>query len=82
VAINLDPAEKALSIPIAGQRYTLSAPQLSSPTLLLNGTVVNIADDGTVPPISGQSVEAGLQRFAPRTITFITFKRANNTNCK
>jgi hypothetical protein len=82
LALNTDAQrEHALGIPLAGDRYTLTAPDLASPTVLLNGAELRAAEDGTVPEIKGQKVEAGVFQLAPASITFVTIASAGNKNC-
>jgi hypothetical protein len=74
-------AEQSLQSPISGDRYTLSASDLLSKTVLLNGGALKVAQDGTLPTIKGQAVKAGVLHFAPLTITFVTLPRAKNASC-
>jgi heparanase len=73
--------EYSLQSPVPGERYTLSAPDLLSSTVLLNGSGLKATTDGEVPMIKGQSVKQGVLRFAPLTINFITFSGARNAGC-
>jgi heparanase 1 len=82
LALNLDgKSAQTLSLPEAGVRYTLSAPELLSPTVLLNGAELKASADGTVPKLIGQPTKAGVIQLAPQTITFITLPKANNSSC-
>ena len=73
--------EHSLDVPVSGQRYTLSSPDLLSKTVLLNGAELKTAADGSVPGTPGQAFKAGTLRLAPLTITFLTMPSANNQNC-
>lgn len=80
--INLDKAaENSVNVPVSGERYTLSSPDLLSKTVLLNGAELKAAADGTVPQTKGQSFKAGALRFAPTTITILTMPAAHNPGC-
>jgi hypothetical protein len=80
--INLDKAaEASINVSVAGERYTLSAPDLSSKTVLLNRVELKAAADGTVPDTKGQPFTAGTVRFAPLTITILTMPAAHNPGC-
>jgi hypothetical protein len=82
LVLNTDPrAEQSLQSPVPGDRYTLSASDLLSKTVLLNGSPLKVAQDGTLPPIKGHAMQAGVLHFAPLTITFVTLPGAKNANC-
>jgi hypothetical protein len=82
LAVNTSNAEKTLEVPLAGVRYTLSAPELSSHAVQLNGIELKAASDGSLPEIKGQPVPAGIQRFPPYTVTCLTLNSAKNASCR
>jgi heparanase len=83
VVLNLGrTAEQTLQLPLAGDRYTLSASDLLSKTVSLNGVELKAGTDGTLPKITGSRFKAGAVRFAPSTITFIVLPNARNSNCR
>jgi heparanase 1 len=49
--------------------------------VLLNDSELKPTTDGDIPVIKGQPVKQGALRFAPQTITYITFPNARNTSC-
>lgn len=82
LVMNLDTQqEHALTIPFAAERYTLTAPDLTSTSVLLNGVALQAAADGTVPEIKGQKAEAGVLQLAPASITFLAVPSARNKSC-
>jgi hypothetical protein len=82
VVLNLDQgASHSLHVPVAGFRYTLSAPQLLSKSDMMNGRELKANADGTVPNMSGESFGIGDVRFEPATITFLVFLNARNSSC-
>lgn len=82
VILNLDQrASHAMHVPVAGFRYTLSAPQLLSKSVLLNGRELKANADGTVPDLSGESFGMGDVRLEPATITFFVLPKAKNSGC-
>jgi heparanase 1 len=82
VLLNLDSsAEQTLQIPISGDRYTLSAPDLLSKTVSLNGKQLQAAADGTLPDLPPTYFKPGSVRFAPMTITFLVLPDAKNSAC-
>ena len=75
-------AEYSLQSPGSGERYTLSAPDLLSNKVLLNGSELRVTGDGDAPIFKGQPVKQGILRFAPLTITFLTFPGVRNASCR
>jgi heparanase len=73
--------EYTLQSPVPGERYTLSAPDLLSNTVLLNGAELRVTADGDLPMMNGQAVKRGVLRFAPLTINFVTLPGAKNAGC-
>jgi hypothetical protein len=79
--LNIGKSPASIDIPIGGERYTLSSPELQSKTVLLNGVQLKAASDGTVPETRGQAFKAGTIRFEPLTITILTLPTAHNPGC-
>ena len=83
LVLNVDKSDAhSLTLPIGGQRYTLSAPDLLSKTVLLNGDELKVAADGKVPEYKGEGFKQGVVSFAPTTISVITMPNAGNASCK
>jgi hypothetical protein len=83
VALNTDTKDaKSLSIPVSGERYTLTATDLASDKVLLNGTALQAEKDGSLPAIQGKRIAAGALELAPESITFLTMPTARNASCK
>jgi hypothetical protein len=83
LATNTDTTrEQTIALPVAGERFTLTASDMTSTTVLLNGTELAAASDGSVPPIEGKRIEAGDLVLAPASITFVTLPAARNNNCR
>jgi hypothetical protein len=82
LAINLDKtAEASIKVPVGGDRYTLSAADLQSKTVLLNGKELKAGTDGTVPEITEQPFKAGAVRLPPLSSTFLTLPTVHNPAC-
>ena len=82
LVLNADKTSKAsLKLPVSGERYTLSSPDLFSTTVLLNGKELKAGAEGAVPSIEGRPTNAGVIPFAPLTITFLAFPSAGNSSC-
>jgi hypothetical protein len=83
LALNTDAAKaQTMTVPVAGERYSLTAPELTSATIMLNGTELRAAPDGSIPPIHGEHFDAGILRLAPASIAFLILPRAGNKNCE
>lgn len=74
--------ERALSLPVGGTQYTLSAPALTSKTTRLNGAELSAKPDGSLPALDGLPIKPGTMRLAPASITFVTLPTAGNASCK
>ncbi len=81
--LNVDKSNPhSFTLPIGGQRYTLSAQDLLSKTVFLNGQELRVAADGTVPEYKGDEFKRGVVSFAPTTISILTLPNAGNASCK
>jgi hypothetical protein len=72
---------QTVELPIAAQRYTLSAPQLESGRVQLNGRELALGRDDALPPLQGTPAPAGRLELAPASITFVAFADAGNRDC-
>jgi hypothetical protein len=72
---------RLLSIPVASQRYTLSAASsdLQTRHIRLNTRELTLDTDGRLPELSPVLSPAGEVSFAPATITFLAIATARNT---
>jgi hypothetical protein len=83
LVINNDKAaSRTLSIPVAGDRYTMSSSDLQSKTVQLNGAELHLGSGDELPVLAGIPIQAGNVEFAPATITFIAIPQAGNTACQ
>lgn len=82
LVLNTDKNEKrSIVLPAAAERYTLTADALASSTVSLNGTALQAAPDGSLPPINGGQVNAGSFNLDPESITFLVIPSAQNKSC-
>ena len=82
LAINTAKAKPArLRLPSRAEVYRLSAPDLSSDTVQLNGAALAITPDGQLPALSPRRAPKGAVTLAPATITFIALPSAGNPAC-
>jgi heparanase len=82
VAINLSRTDKAsLVLPTAAQRYTLSADELQSKTVKLNGRILAIQPGDRLPALTPVAAAKGPLGLAPASITFVAIPTASNKAC-
>jgi hypothetical protein len=74
-------SDALLNLPVAGERYRVSSPNLFSQTVLLNGREMRVGPDGTVPSMKGEPSKPGITKFPPLTITFLEMPSAGNRQC-
>ena len=82
LAINTDrTAAAALRLPVSSERYTLSADDLQSVDVKLNGTALELGPNDDLPQFAAVTSPPGSVEIAPATITFLTVADAKNPAC-
>jgi hypothetical protein len=83
VALNIDTEhEQAFPLPMDAQEMSLTAPALTSATVMLNGKELRAEPDGSIRPLEANEVKKGVVRLAPASVTFLTIPSANNKSCE
>jgi heparanase 1 len=83
LAINADKeASASLALPAASERYTLSARELQSKTVDLNGSELKLGSGDALPALRGVQTPKGAVVFAPETISFLAIGGAQNSVCQ
>jgi hypothetical protein len=83
LAINLSRGRRhVLGLPIAAERYTLSAARLRGRTVRLNGRPLGLDRNDELPPLTAAATAPGRVSFAPRTVTFLAMPGAANVACR
>ena len=83
LALNLSRTEaQAFDVAGSAMRYTLTAPDLMSHTVKLNGRELALVGEGDLPELTGVAVAQGPVSLPPASITFLTFARAGNKACR
>jgi hypothetical protein len=82
LAINAGASAAVMALPSAAERFMLTADELQSRSVRLNGTILATAPDGSVPRPAGQAQSAGPMSLPPTSITFLTFPGAANVACR
>ena len=82
LVINTDSAAaQTVTLPSAGERYTLTSRDPLSRTVDLNGNALALVGDA-LPPLSAARVSAGEVTLAPASITFLAVPGAGNPACR
>jgi hypothetical protein len=80
--INTDrSASQTVSLPAAAERYTLTARDLLSRSVELNGKPLTLIGD-VLPALTAARVAAGEITLAPASITFLAVPAAGNDSCR
>src|SRR5206468_11623852 len=82
LAINTDRTTAAtLRLPVTSERYTLSADDLQSAGVKLNGTALELGANDDLPRLAAVTSPPGSIEIGPATITFLTVGEAKNPAC-
>jgi Glycosyl hydrolase family 79, N-terminal domain len=82
LAINTDrTAAVTLRLPVSSERYTLSADDLQSTEVKLNGTALELGPNDELPQLAAATSPPGALEIPPATITFLTIGDAKNPAC-
>jgi len=82
LAINNSRTDRSeITLLTASVRYTLSASNLQSASVMLNGKPLKLDPNDDLPEINGRATAAGPMHFAPATITFVAIPEAANAAC-
>jgi hypothetical protein len=71
-----------MTLPVDAERYSLTAEQLQSATIQLNGNTLQLTSNGDLPQLTGAPTRAGRVSFSPVSITFLAIPNANNSSCQ
>ena len=83
LAINTDrEASHDLAVPVESERYTLTASDLLSSTVELNGTELRLGANDALPEPAGKPLRAGYLTLPPASITFLGVPNARNASCR
>lgn len=75
-------ASQSLNVPMAAERYTITAENLLSKQVQLNGSEVSLGADDALPQLTATSTDSGNLIFVPASITFLAIPNANNSSCR
>jgi hypothetical protein len=82
LAINTDRTNATtLRLPVSSERYTLSADDLQSAEVKLNGTALELGPNDDLPRFIAMTSPPGSIEIGPATITFLTVAYLKNSAC-
>ena len=83
LAMNTDTEhEQVLTLPESAERFTLTAPELTSDEVLLNGNELRTRPDGSVGSLKPAHERRGEIHLAPASVNFLIIPAANNQSCR
>jgi heparanase len=83
LAINTDrKSAHSLTSPIALERYTMTAKDLLSTSVELNGEELKLEGGESLPKMQGLPENPGAIQFPPASVTYLAFPKAVNASCK
>jgi hypothetical protein len=74
LVVNPKDSESVLEIPSGAEQYLLTADELLTKTVTLNGEILQLASDDILPEIKGKKIKAGQVRIPPHSILFLAFE--------
>lgn len=73
---------EAIDLPMAAERYTLTAAKLEARRVALNGHRLELGSNGELPGLESRRVPSGRVELAPASITFLAVAQAGNRSCR
>jgi heparanase 1 len=81
--LNTSPTETTtLSMPVAADRYTLTARELTAGSVMFNDRPLALGTNDQLPTMAGEATAVGPLNFAPTSITFVALPSAENSACR
>jgi heparanase len=81
LAINIGTAPATLNVGNNAELYALTATELQSRTVLLNGNALAVTASDTLPAMKPMRVKGQNVTLAPTSIAFIALPKSKNANC-
>lgn len=81
LAINLDKSPMTVSLDGPMDLYALTAPELKSRTVLLNGKPLTLGPGDTIPATKPTRLKQNRVILAPTSVNFLTLPKAGNPAC-
>lgn len=72
--VNPTADEYLINIPISAKQYLFTADELQTKIVKLNGSVLKLNSNGTVPELKGKKIKSGELKLPPHSILFLAFE--------
>lgn len=82
LALNLTDRAQSIDVGATAQHYSLTAPELQSRTVLLNGRALSLTKRDRLPAMSPATVRGGRVTLPPKSDNFIVVPYARNAACR
>jgi hypothetical protein len=82
LAMTLEGRQQSLHLSTQGEVYTLTAPELQSRTVLLNGQQLSVTPDDRLPAMLPVQIKGRILALSPFSNSFIALPKANNPACR
>jgi len=83
LALNTDGTHKqSITLPRPAEQYTMTASDLTSNIVLLNGSELKAGSDGSIEPFKSTHANAGVFQLEPASVNFFVIPSAHNQSCK
>ena len=73
---------QTIQVPTTSESYNLTARELTDRVVFLNGSILKLGVNDSLPELEGTATPAGKITFAPASITFLAFPNAHNASCQ
>lgn len=74
--------KESIDLPVAAERYTVTAQKLEGKEVQLNGHKLKLQANDELPKLESKRLPAGLVEFAPASITFLAIVDAGNAHAQ
>lgn len=81
MALNLEPSSASVDVKGPTELYSLTSPELTSKTVLLNGEPLALGEDDSLPAILPETQNGRRVVVPGHSVNFITLPQAGNPNC-
>lgn len=75
-------ASQSLDLPVGAERHSLTADDLLSREVQLNGNALRLGAGDAMPPLTAMPTQPGTLTFSPASVTFLALPNANNSSCR
>lgn len=73
--LNTNDTETTIVVPKAAAQYLLTADELLTKKIKLNGQELKLTADDKVPTLKGYKIKAGVLKLPAHSIVFLTFEK-------